>query len=473
MFPHLILAAVAWGALAFGAVYPWAYLPLAAGCAALGIRGVLTTGTNGDTWRPDVLTIALAAVAVGIALQTIPLPYDLFARLSPGGDRYLRTQFLAFTPPPSSTLSLSPEETTNALLLFSSLVVLFTGLMHVMGRQRAGWLASRLLGFGVLLAVIAVVQAAALDRQDPRVYGFWRPQQITLPFGPFVNRNHFAGWMVMALPVGIGYSLAVFQTSDRPRRGDWRTWLLWFTRAEANRFALVAFCLLAMCASVVLSTSRSGMASLGVAVAVFGVIAFLRGGREVKRLAALYLVTLVAGAVLWAGFGSTVGRFAQSGAHLPARLDAWRDTMRIVTDFPLAGVGIGAFPRAMLVYQSFDRRYLYHQAHNDYLEVLAEGGLVVAIPVAVAALLLLWRVARRLLADEDGPERMWVRAGAAAGLAGIAAQSLVEFSLQMPGNAVLFTVIAAIAAHDPPRAARRDPAASSSRRTPVERNHHD
>jgi O-antigen ligase len=364
-FPWLLTFAVAWGALAFGAVYPWAFLPLAVACAVLGI--------------------------------------------------------------------------------------------------------------GVLLAVVAVVQAAAIDRQDPRVYGFWRPQQITLPFGPFINRNHFAGWMVMALPLSVGYSLAVFQTSERPHRGGWRAWLLWVTRPEASRFALVAFSILAMGTSIVLSTSRSGMASAAAALAVLGVLAGIRGHTDVRKLAGIYLLVLVAGALAWAGFGATVDRFAQSAAHLPARVLAWRDTLRIFTDFPVAGVGIGSFGTAMLVYQSFDRRYLYNQAHNDYLEVLAEGGLLVTIPVAIAAGLFLWRVGGRMRAADEGTERMWIRAGAVAGLAGIAVQSLVEFSLQMPGNAVLFTVLAAIAAHEAPRRAPgRDPRSRSrGNRVPFERGAHD
>jgi O-antigen ligase len=105
----------------------------------------------------------------------------------------------------------------------------------------------------------------------------------------------------------------------------------------------------------------------------------------------------------------------------------------------------------MLVYQSSDRRLMFAQAHNDYLQLAAEGGLLVALPAIVLVLVVAGTVRRRLTADGDDVVRAWCRAGSVAGLAGIGAQSLVEFSLQMPGNMILFVLLLSIALHRPPR----------------------
>jgi hypothetical protein len=59
-----------------------------------------------------------------------------------------------------------------------------------------------------------------------------------------------------------------------------------------------------------------------------------------------------------------------------------------------------------------------------------------------------------MTAGDDDAQTRWIRIGAVAGLLGIAAQSLVEFSLQMPGNTLLFTVVLAIAMHRPSRSPR-------------------
>jgi O-antigen ligase len=103
---------------------------------------------------------------------------------------------------------------------------------------------------------------------------------------------------------------------------------------------------------------------------------------------------------------------------------------------------------------------MYAQAHNDYLQVIAEGGVLVGVPAAAVIGLVVRGIRRRLTAGADQPLTWWVRVGAIAGLAGIAAQSLVEFSLQMPGNVVLFVLLLAIAMHRPRSESRQ----SSNRR---------
>jgi len=90
---------------------------------------------------------------------------------------------------------------------------------------------------------------------------------------------------------------------------------------------------------------------------------------------------------------------------------------------------------------------MYAQAHNDYLQLAAEGGALVAIPAVAAVIVVCLGLRRRLTSGMDDEVTAWVRIGAVAGLAGIAAQSLIEFSLQMPGNAALFVVLLAIAMH--------------------------
>jgi O-antigen ligase len=146
-----------------------------------------------------------------------------------------------------------------------------------------------------------------------------------------------------------------------------------------------------------------------------------------------------------------VARFAAASADAGGRIGAWRDTLRIVEDFPVFGVGVGGYRRAMLVYQTEDRQRMYAQAHNEYLQILAEGGLLMALPAVALVVLVVAGIRRRLSSGADDPTTFWIRAGAIAGLAGIAVQSLVEFSLQMPGNRVPFVILLAIALHRPSR----------------------
>jgi O-antigen ligase len=210
--------------------------------------------------------------------------------------------------------------------------------------------------------------------------------------------------------------------------------------------------------SLALTGSRSGIASFAVATAVFG--AFLlrrRAARRARVFAAVYLSVLMVGAVAWAGVDRAVDRFGRATADAGGRLSAWSDTLQIVRDFPVAGTGVGTYGRAMLIYQTSGRDVMYAQAHNDYLQIASEGGLLVGIPAVAALVLVVFVVRRRLTSGDDDTLTYWTRVGAVSGLAGIAAQSIVEFSLQMPGNRVLFVVLLALALHRP---ARRSPDAN-------------
>jgi O-antigen ligase len=457
---RLLIAALAWGAFAFGAVYPWAYWPLAAASAFLGARWIAASRAWKDH-RTRHLGLTLVVIAAAIGIQTIALPYRLVQQLSPALDAFFREYALSYHPASLHALSLSASSTAVALALFVAFALLLLGLLNALSPARLEWFVNQLMGLGLALAIVGVVQKALIEPDAPLIYGFWKPRFGGNPFGPFINRNHFAGWMVMALPVVVGYSCTVLARSGLPLRGSLTSKLRWVTTMDASPFLLVGFCALLMGMSLVLTGSRSGVASFVVAVMVFGYLLVRRfEERRARLLVASYLALVLAGAVTWAGTDVAFGRFVQARADSPGRFLAWQDTLRIIQDFPWFGTGLGTYGQAMLVYQTANRPQMYVQAHNDYLQIVAEGGLLVIVPVLVAAVIVVTTIRRRLISGTDDLLTYWLRSGAVAGLAGIAAQSAVEFSLQMPGNTVLFVCLLAIAMHRPaegrPRTARRN-----------------
>lgn len=120
--------------------------------------------------------------------------------------------------------------------------------------------------------------------------------------------------------------------------------------------------------------------------------------------------------------------------------------------FAITGTGLDTFGTSMLRYQAFEMSTRTVEAHNDYLQFLAEGGLLLALPALLAILALGGEIRRRFRERADDTMTWWLRAGATTGLVAIALQETVEFSLQMPGNAALFVVVAAIAMHRTERA---------------------
>lgn len=132
------------------------------------------------------------------------------------------------------------------------------------------------------------------------------------------------------------------------------------------------------------------------------------------------------------------------------RLVVWRDTLGVIRDFWLTGTGAGTYQKAMIVYQVALRGVNYfNHAHNHYLQVASEGGLLLSVP-AIAALLFLVNLVRQRLHEDLSPTR-WLRIGAATGLFSVAMQSVWETGLRLPGNAILCAALWAIAVHQSPQ----------------------
>jgi O-antigen ligase len=450
-YRFLLVGLLAWGALAFGGVYPWAFWPMVIVAAALGVWAMPVTAAWRDP-RVRVLGTALATMAAGILVQLVPLPPDLLAAVAPQADDWLRAARFGLEPGHDwRPLSLTPGATATALATFCGFGLLFLGLIRAIRHVGIPWLVTQIAALGLGLAVLGIVQRVLTETDQPLVYGFWRPEHGGNPFGPFVNRNHFAGWMVMALPLVVGGSLGLALDARRPRERV-AGFLRWSMTEEAHRVLVIGAAALAMSLALVVTGSRSGLASLALGLAVVAVLMWRRLPNQAVRLAvAGYVVLVLVAAVGWAGVNSTIDRFAPASRDLNSRAAAWRDTLTVIRDFPWAGVGLGAFGDAMLVYQTGPREVIYLQAHNDYLQFAAEGGVLVGVPALVLVILILHQVRRRLASGDDRPTVAWMRAGAVGGLAAIAAQSLVEFSLRMPGNVVLFVVLLALAVHRPAR----------------------
>lgn len=454
VFLGLVLA---WGVIAFGGVYPWGYWSVAAGAAVTGLwAGMLTRAWQ----RPSVRTAAacLGAVAVTMSLQAVPLPRALFLRLSPAADAALAGTDIRYlmNPPDTHALALMPDNTLVVLAVFAAFALMFMGLLVAVPRMRIERTAGMLIALGVVLSLVGVAVRTA-NIKDPvtewyLVYGFWHTIAAGNPFGPFVNRNHFAGWLVMVLPLAVATGCLAMERSGLSPRDPWHRWLHWTTTPQASRFMTTGAACLIMGVTLVVTGSRSGIASFAVAMTTLGYFVARRMGRRRSRHIAIGVLGLLVVAIIaGAGTSGVIHRFSLASTDAVERFTAWGYTLRVIRDFPWFGVGAGGFGRAMLTYQVGDHGIFYAESHNDYLQILAEGGLLVAIPIAVCFVALIRAIASRVRDGQDDGVTYWIRAAAIAGLVGIAAQSFVEFSLHMSGNFALFVFLAAVAAHRPLR----------------------
>lgn len=418
-----------WLLVAFAGTAIWTLVPAAVALAAATalVRPRILDGPS--RWLDRLLLAAIACAA----LQLVPLPVAWRAAVSPHAavvDDALRFDARAVN---SRPISLNPLATAFSLGLFTMMLAAFWTARTAFARGGIRPVVRAICWAGLVVSIVAIaVRPAAPDL----LYGLWRPDQSgTKPYGPFINRNHMGTWLLLALPLAVGYLAARVA-----RRGS-------VTAALDAGMVWTAGAAGAMFAALVVSLSRSAAIG-GAAAAICGALmAMAIHGRRSRGGLALAIVLGLAIVASMPMSGQLLSRFDNAKGDTNKRLQIWRETLPIVRDFPLTGVGLGAYRMAMIVYQRSDRAFFFNDAHDEYLQWAAEGGLLVGVPLTLAAIAAMSGIARRL--REDQSTGFWIRGGAVASLTGVAVQSVWETGLEIPANALLFAVVCAIAVHKP------------------------
>jgi len=441
---------LAWGALAFGSVYDWAYWPLAVGSLLCGAFALFPR-THVPRVPSASLMIGLTVVAIAAAVQLVPLPESILDVVSPRAGDLLSELDIMFAARATDrhAMSIAPSATITALALYAAFAALMLGVARAVSLTGARRVVACIAGLGIVLAVIGIVQRPFYDG---RIYGFWTPVMTGSPFGPFINKNHFAGWMLMALPATFGLLCAGVARAMPRVDTDWRRRILWLSSAEASHVLILAAAAAVMALSLVLTMSRSAILAFAASVSLTSWWAIRRLPSGWGRfVVAGYFIGLVVFGVGWVGMDAVVARFGSANpATINERLPIWQDTWRIIADFWLTGSGLNTYGVATLFYQTSVPDFHLREAHNDYLQLAAEGGLLLGVPI-LCTIATFARDVRRRFVESTGSS-YWIRLGAVTGLIAVAFQSTVEFSLQMPGNAALAAVLAGIALHRDPRA---------------------
>ena len=278
--------------------------------------------------------------------------------------------------------------------------------------------------FGFVVSVFGILQHLTFNG---KLYWFREMHYGGIPFGPYVNRNHFAGFAELFIPMSL-----VPLMLGKVRRERWFI---------VGLFAVVSI------GSLFLAASRGGIVSFAVEVVVVVIWMSLRrvGAKQLLGGAAVLLAALVM--VSWLGVKEITQRFSSMKAmevSTGKRASMRRDTWRIFLDHPWMGTGLGTlqivFPRYETLY---DGRIVNH-AHNDYLEALAETGIAGGLCCALYLGLLLFHSSRQLSGGNTSFAAVLNLSGLVA-CAGFLVHSLVDFNLRLPANAQLFFLMATLA----------------------------
>jgi O-antigen ligase len=278
--------------------------------------------------------------------------------------------------------------------------------------------------FGFLVAVFGILQQVTFNG---KLYWFREMRYGGIPFGPYVNRNHFAGFIELILPVSLVPLI--------------------LGKVRKERWPIVGIFALLPIGALFLSASRGGVVSFGVEVGVLVLLILLRrtGGEHVLAGGIILLLALLF--VSWLGVKQVLDRFSslQSLEVTNSKRASMRhDTWRIFLDHRSVGSGLGTLQTVFPPYETnYDGKIVNH-THNDYLEGLAETGIAGGV-CAACFLGVLFFVSLRQLLQRDKPFAAAVHLSGLVACSGFLVHSLVDFNLHIPSNALLFLLLAHLA----------------------------
>lgn len=389
--------------------------------------------------------VLLTLFLLFILFQMIPLPLKVLQFLSP--KTYALKQMVMMIPsslrdslslpflPSSCTLSLVPFATQVEFFKWLTLSGLFFFLLY--------WRISDRKPFHPFLPVMILVGVGE------SLYGiveFFSGHKyiLHLPFeevvgsvtGTFINRNAFAGYLLMVIPLSVGFLISR-KADQEGSRMDWRQRLI----SLDGKSLLIGFGIIVMILGLFLSGSRMGIASL---LLSFTLIIFLFRNPSQERRFSRPSIFILGLAILWAswiGLDAVISRFFTSPEDLKMRMEIWKDTFQMAKDFPLFGSGLGTFLQVFHLYRSFPIRGLVTHSENDFLQLLSEVGL---LGMGFLILLFFFLLLKTLSGIRTLSRREPGRPMAIGGLVGILAlmfHSLVERNIQVPANAFLYTFL--------------------------------
>lgn len=439
----LLIVLLVWAPIPIGSNRPWSQGLLAASALSMGALWACMYGLSPFAMPKAVRALGvvgglLGAWALYPILQLLPLPAALISVVGgPLNGVDLTVDSLGAAS--LTSLSVDRNATFGGFLMQTSLVCLFfLTVALTTSYQRLKLLLLVMAGVGFVEAFYGLILYFSGGGM-----GLWDPGHMpTTVSGTYVNQNHFAGLMEMTIPAVIGLGLA--EGKMRRNRQSIAGIARGVTDFMLSRRAILAFALAIMMPALFMTTSRGAVVALSVAVTG----AFLLAMRQWKISSnalrvGLVLSGLLLTSLLWLGTGGFFDKVHKAGFE-SNRGDLREISYQMIGDNLIAGTGVGTYRWTFPAYK--DERFgsgFYEHAHNDFLEILGEQGVLGFALVFGAIGLILFRATRAFLRRQNAIVHGALFASLV-GCSSLLIHGLVDFNLQIPANASYFFVLLGI-----------------------------
>ena len=448
----LYLALLAWLPLPLGSKLPWAVSVMEIWIYTLSILVTLLFCIQPDlisrAFRMSYAAILLfLMVLFWVGVQCIPLPSSWVEILSPHAWLLHQQALLSDNSQLPLTLDLN-----ISLLIFQKTLALFLlfclTLTLVDNKKRLKQTAYVIVISALIQALVGTFTVFTMDRSMFLNEYTYSIMDLMVAFtdrvrGTFTNPDHLAGYLEMALALGIGLMISMLRTVSFK---NWKQRLRHHSQTALSPKAILRGTLIIICIALVMTHSRMGNSAFFFSLFVSGVI-FLLLTRHAPRPVTLFLTSMIILDIViigsWFGVEKVVHRIESTSLASESRDEFLRDSLPMLHDYSLTGVGAGNYFSSFPAYKQWDIYFYVNHAHNDYLQMLIELGIIGCIPLAMLILLSLWHIIIALR-TRHSTLLLGMSFASLMGMTAILLHSTVDFNMQIPSNAALFTLLLAL-----------------------------
>jgi O-antigen ligase len=380
--------------------------------------------------------VPLLLLLLLILVQLIPLPADFVRFISP-------STYSAYAPVLSVgggewiPLTINQKATLQEFFrisCYSLFYVLTVQLLSIDGRLKKT--VYTVIGLAAGIALLAIIQQ--VDSPD-KIYWFRAVPQNASPFGPWINPNQFAGFMEMMSPLALG--LFLFYRPRVPLDLTLREKAVnFFTMPGSNLYLFLGSAAILMALSVFISLCRGGILTITISAFVFMLLHNMKKPKH-GRAAILVITGSVIIAVSWFGWDTIISEFNHgffpSGELSDGRFFLWADSLRIIQSFFLFGSGFGTYIDIFPSFRSFPGYSIFDHAHNDYIELLTDGG-IIGFTLAGWFVLAVLRHGWKMIRVRNDQYAVLLGIGALTGIMAMLMHSVTDFNMHNGADGLYF-----------------------------------
>lgn len=448
---YIVLAIIATIPLVFGAVHP-----VLTGCYTFLLLVVLGGWLllNPPEKKASVTLTSLLPlfVILWVALQSLPLPIEVVEFLSPHrAERVSMVNSLAGTNQQFITLSEGGTGGLYKALFLFSFLIYYQTLKRLLAQNH-----SFLNTLVMVIAAVGVLEAfyGLFQFISPQVGILWLAIKGRAAHGTIIYKNQYASFLNMIWPLALASGLCFFLKKKKRSTHKNAASIFQVTLKELAdtkiRAILYLFAAALMWLAVLFSLSRGGILAMGLVAISF---TFLLPFSKTKKLACLLAFIVFVGsygAIL--GLDTVVSRFNSMGSSGTARFDIYISSMTMLMDHWLTGIGMEAYTLLSPIYlKGFPANIHFDRVHNEYLELLIELGIPVAVMLFLWLALTLGRMLYRVIYNikllQLDINLFLLGLASFCGLLSFFIHGVVDFGWRLPANLLYATTLVAIDTH--------------------------